>query len=189
MMCSMLIFGGLLLAVTLTSAQDPQLTTCFPETPGKLLFGGPRQELTGETVQSCKQKCIAATAFKCIAINFFMSTGDCLLYDFNSTINPDQVLDNTDPNSHLFERTTPCGGSSTVGPGQQGCVDIDDLCPFWASVGQCDTNPYYMYSHCCLSCAMTGKMKTVAAQPYGGYGGGGMKKPMMNNNDNKYGGR
>jgi len=107
-----------------------------------------------------------------------MATGDCLLYDFNSTTNPDQVLDNTDPNSHLFERTTPCagGGGTTVGPGgQQGCVDIDDLCPFWASVGECDRNPYYMYSHCCLSCAMTGKMKTYPAQNYGGYSGGGNK--------------
>ena len=32
------------------------------------------------------------------------------------------------------------------------CVDNNDDCPNWASIGECEANPSYMLSNCKLSC-------------------------------------
>lgn len=32
------------------------------------------------------------------------------------------------------------------------CTDRHDLCKFWSSIGECDTNREWMAKHCAISC-------------------------------------
>ena len=44
------------------------------------------------------------------------------------------------------------------------CVDSNDSCQYWASIGECDKNPNYMLGNCELSCDSCGYMKRQRAR-------------------------
>ncbi|HMY21071.1 MAG TPA: M64 family metallopeptidase, partial [Polyangium sp.] len=55
------------------------------------------------------------------------------------------------------------GGSGGSG-GSGACTDNNANCALWASQGECDTNPTYMLTECCLSCSLL-PSETCASTP------------------------
>merc|ERR1711924_339585 len=43
------------------------------------------------------------------------------------------------------------------------CTDVVDTCTTWAAEGECASNPDYMKTNCCKSCAQTPPTPTTAA--------------------------
>lgn len=61
---------------------------------------------------------------------------------------------------------------------EDNCVDENENCGFWASIGECEKNPAYMLSQCALSCRSCVKSSTLAETVL--YG----ERQLVNSNEN-----
>jgi len=66
-------------------------------------------------------------------------------------------------------------GMGGMGQGRPGCSDMHRNCQMWASMGQCNSNPFWMRPNCQQSCGSCGAtIGTALNFGQGGMGGGGM---------------
>uniref|UniRef100_A0A915IDI0 ShKT domain-containing protein n=1 Tax=Romanomermis culicivorax TaxID=13658 RepID=A0A915IDI0_ROMCU len=61
---------------------------------------------------------------------------------------------NAEHTEEELQETTVAGAGATLGAqtGANGCDDTNELCCFWASIGHCDSNKYWMRPYCQKSC-------------------------------------
>lgn len=50
------------------------------------------------------------------------------------------------------EQTCSVDGNCDADQGEGECEDVHEQCGYWSSVGECDSNPNYMHTHCRKSC-------------------------------------
>ncbi|XP_035669739.1 uncharacterized protein LOC118411530 [Branchiostoma floridae] len=60
--------------------------------------------------------------------------------------------------------TQPLPLSSTAAPAGSDCSDLSEHCPYWASIGECESNARWMSSNCPLSCDACPQAKSTTTQ-------------------------